>query len=76
MCGEAGSELTDARNALADRTALADRKVIEQAKGILMKQKGLEESAAYGALRRMAMDRNLKLVELARSLIVAAEMLV
>jgi response regulator NasT len=62
-------ELDDARS------ALADRKLIEKAKGILMKQKGMEESAAYGAMRRMAMDRNLKLVELARSLIAAAELL-
>lgn len=62
-------ELDDARS------ALADRKLIERAKGILMKQKGMEEEAAYGAMRRMAMDRNLKLVELARSLIAAAELL-
>lgn len=57
------------------RSALADRKLIEKAKGILMKQKGMEEGAAYAAMRRMAMDRNLKLVELARSLIAAAELL-
>lgn len=62
-------ELEDARS------ALADRKLIERAKGILMKQKQLDEAAAYGAMRRMAMDRNLKLVELARSLIAAAELL-
>ena len=54
---------------------MADRKLIEKAKGILMKQKGMEEGAAFGAMRRMAMDRNLKLVELARSLIAAAELL-
>ena len=40
-----------------------------------MKQKQLDEAAAYGAMRRIAMDRNLKLVELARSLIAAAELL-
>ena len=62
-------ELDDARS------ALADRKLIEKAKGILMKQKSMEEEAAYAAMRRMAMDRNLKLVELARSLIAAAELL-
>ena len=62
-------ELDDARS------ALVDRKVIERAKGILMKQMQLDEAAAYGAIRRMAMDRNLKLVELARSLIAAAELL-
>ncbi len=62
-------ELADARG------ALAERKVIEKAKGILMKQRRLDEEAAYGAMRRMAMDRNLKLVDLARSLIAAAELL-
>ena len=62
-------ELDDARS------ALADRKLIEKAKGILMKQKSMEEGDAYAAMRRMAMDRNLKLVELARTLIAAAELL-
>lgn len=62
-------ELDDARS------ALADRKLVEKAKGILMKQKGMDEEAAYAAMRRMAMDRNLKLSELARSLIAAAELL-
>ena len=62
-------ELTDAR------TALADRKIIERAKGVLMKQRGMDEAAAYAALRSQAMARNLKLVELARSLVAAAELL-
>lgn len=57
------------------RTALAERKVIERAKGILMKQRHMDEEAAYAAMRKMAMDRNLKLVELARSLIAAADLL-
>ena len=63
-------ELDDARS------ALAERKLVERAKGILMKQKHMDEQAAYAAMRRMAMDRNLKLVELARSLIAAAELLI
>ena len=62
-------ELSDAR------TALDDRKLIERAKGILMKQKQMDEAAAYALMRRMAMDRNLKLVELARNVIRAAELL-
>lgn len=62
-------ELDDARS------ALTDRKLVERAKGILMKQKKMDEDAAYAAMRRMAMDRNLKLVELARSLIAASELL-
>lgn len=35
---------------------LADRKVIEKAKGLLMKERGLEEDAAFKALRKLAMD--------------------
>ena len=63
------NELTDARN------ALAERKVIERAKGILMQQRRMDEESAYSAMRRMAMDRNLKLVELARSVIAAADLM-
>ncbi len=37
---------------------LSDRKLIDRAKGILMKTRGLDEDAAYVALRRLAMDRN------------------
>jgi two-component system, response regulator / RNA-binding antiterminator len=54
---------------------LAERKVVEKAKGILMKSRGLDEDAAYGALRRMAMDRKLKLAEVAQRLIDAADLL-
>ncbi len=54
--------------------ALADRKVIDRAKGILMKQKGLSEQEAYGALRRNAMKHNRKIVEVAQSVITAFEM--
>lgn len=57
------------------RTKLADRRDVEKAKGVLMKRRGLDEDAAYQALRRMAMDRGLKLGEAARALIVAAELL-
>lgn len=64
------------RRALAEaRNSLAERKTIERAKGILMKQRRLEEEAAYAALRKTAMDRNLKMVELAWSLIAASELL-
>jgi two-component system, response regulator / RNA-binding antiterminator len=62
-------ELVDAKS------ALADRKMIERAKGMLMKQRQMDEDAAYRALRSMAMARNLRLSELARSLVAAAELL-
>lgn len=57
------------------RIQLNERKLVEKAKGILMKKRNFDEEQAYQMLRKMAMDRNLKLVELARSVIAAAELL-
>ena len=45
---------------------LAQRKLIERAKGILMRTDGLDEETAYRTLRKLAMDRNLKLVDVAQ----------
>ena len=55
------------------RQALEDRKVIERAKGILMKRAALDEQAAFRRLQRLASDKNLKLVEIARALVTAEE---
>ena len=55
---------------------LSERKLVERAKGILMRRRGLPENAAYQTLRRMAMDRGKRLAEVAESVIVAEEMLV
>lgn len=57
------------------KSSLAERKVIERAKGILMRQRGCGEDEAYRALRRTAMERNRRLVEVAQSVIDAAELL-
>jgi response regulator NasT len=57
------------------RLQLNERKHIDKAKGLLMKRKGLDEEQAYALLRRMAMDRHMKIAELARSIIAAAELL-
>lgn len=57
------------------RNELEDRKVVEQAKGILMRQRGLDESAAYQLLRSTAMQQNRKISEVAQSLILAAGLL-
>jgi len=54
---------------------LSERKVVERAKGLLMKSRGLDEESAYSALRKMAMDRKLKLVEVAQRVIDAADLL-
>jgi response regulator NasT len=69
-------ELQALRNELANtQLQLADRKYVERAKGILMKQKALSEEAAYRLLRKMAMDENIKLVEVAEQVIRAAKLL-
>jgi len=48
---------------------LSERKLVERAKGILMRARGLDEDGAYRALRRMAMDRNRRIGEVAQSVI-------
>jgi len=57
------------------RTVLEERKVIDRAKGILMKAKNLTEEEAYALLRKTAMNENKKIAEVAQSVIVAAELL-
>ena len=52
--------------------ALEDRKLIERAKGILMKERGVTESEAYGLLRTAAMNENRRLIDVARSVVSAA----
>jgi len=54
---------------------LSERKLVERAKGVLMKTRGLGEEAAYSLLRKFAMDRKLKLSEVARQVIDAADLL-
>lgn len=48
------------------RQTLEDRKLIEQAKGRVMKQLGLGEPEAHKAMQKMSCDKNKKLVEIAR----------
>jgi response regulator NasT len=57
------------------KSSLEERKVIERAKGILMKRRGLDEEAAFKLLRKMAMDRKARLATIARELVSAAELL-
>jgi response regulator NasT len=54
---------------------LAERKVVERAKGILMTQRGMSEEEAFAALRRHAMERGLKLGDAAKQLIDIAALL-
>jgi response regulator NasT len=57
------------------RTALEDRKIIDQAKALLMKSRGIDEAQAYGLLRSTAMNQNRKIVDIAQGLITAAGLL-
>ncbi|APV52201.1 hypothetical protein BWI17_22525 [Betaproteobacteria bacterium GR16-43] len=63
------AELSDAKS------QLADRKVIERAKGLIMKQRGVSEEEAFRSLRNLAMEKNLKLGEVARQVISIASLL-
>src|SRR5690348_10020878 len=56
------------------KSALEDRKVIDRAKGILMKAKNLTEEDAYALLRKTAMNENKKIADVAQSVITAAEL--
>jgi response regulator NasT len=57
------------------KQALGDRKVVERAKGILMKERGLTEDAAYALLRKAAMSDNKRVVEIAQAVVTAAGLL-
>jgi response regulator NasT len=57
------------------KSALEARKVIDRAKGILMKRKGLSEEDAYALLRTTAMNEKRKIAEVAQSVITAADLL-
>ncbi|WP_193187445.1 ANTAR domain-containing response regulator [Nisaea sediminum] len=59
----------------AAKAALAERKLIDRAKGILMKMKGVEEEEAYKLLRKTAMNQNRRIAEIAESIVTAAELL-
>jgi len=56
------------------KSALEERKVIDRAKGILMKAKHLSEEQAYALLRKTAMNENRKIADVAQSVITAAEL--
>ncbi|MGH2340953.1 ANTAR domain-containing response regulator [Segnochrobactraceae bacterium EtOH-i3] len=57
------------------RSQLAERKVIERAKGILMKARNLSEEEAHALLRHTAMNEKKKVAEIARSVVTAASLL-
>ena len=59
----------------ATKAALEERKVVDRAKGMLMKAKGISEEEAYAALRRAAMTQGRKVADIAHALLTAADLL-
>lgn len=64
------------REELAEtRRALEERKVIDRAKGLLMKARGIDEAAAYALLRKTAMNQGRRVADVAEALVTAAGLL-
>lgn len=57
------------------RSALEERKMIDQAKGLIMKSRGVDEATAYKLLRKAAMNGNRKIADVAESLVMSAQLL-
>ena len=57
------------------KQALADRKTLDRAKGIVMRTKGITEEQAYSLIRKTAMSQNRKVIDVAQALLTAAELL-
>jgi response regulator NasT len=57
------------------RAQLEERKVVDKAKGILMKQRGMTEDEAYKALRSLAMSSNKRIADVADGIVAAAKLL-
>jgi two-component system, response regulator / RNA-binding antiterminator len=59
----------------ATKAALEDRKIIDRAKAILMKARGITEEEAYALLRKTAMDQKRRVADIAQQLVMAAGLL-
>jgi response regulator NasT len=69
-------ELADTRNELNElSTALQDRKTIDRAKTLLMQRQNLSEEVAYAKLRKTAMDKNLKIADVAQRMLDVADLM-
>ncbi|MES2583260.1 MAG: ANTAR domain-containing protein [Pseudomonadota bacterium] len=70
------AELADARTEVQDlSTELKNRRIIDRAKGLLMQRQGLSEQAAYEKLRKSAMDKGLKVVDVSQRMLDAMDLL-
>ena len=63
------------RELVETRRALEERKVIDRAKGLLMKARGLGEEEAYALLRKAAMDQGRRVAEVAEAIVTTAGLL-
>lgn len=64
------------RNELAaTKAALEERKIVDRAKGIIMKARNVDEDQAYAMMRRTAMDQKQRIADIARAVIAAADLL-
>ena len=69
-------EFETLRQQAADlRQALDDRKLIERAKGLIMQKAAMSEADAFHRLQRLASDKNQKLIDIARSILLTAQAL-
>ncbi|MDP2152083.1 MAG: ANTAR domain-containing protein [Methylotenera sp.] len=69
-------EFKNLRVALQEaNTKLSERKVIERAKGLIMKQRNVDENEAYSMLRKMAMEKHTRIGSLAAQIVEAAQLL-
>lgn len=59
----------------AAKSSLAERKLVDRAKGILMQMKGISEDEAYAQLRKKAMNEQKKLTDIAQSVVTAIDLL-
>jgi len=70
------AELADAKTEVQDlATELKNRRIIDRAKGLLMQRQGLSEQAAYEKLRKTAMDKSLKVVEVSQRMLDVVDLL-
>lgn len=59
----------------AAKRALSDRKIIDRAKGVLMRARHISEDEAYNLLRKTAMDQGRKVIDVAKALVTTADLL-
>ena len=70
------AELANAKTEVQDlNTELKNRRIIDRAKGLLMQRQALSEQAAYEKLRKSAMDKGLKVVEVSQRMLDAMDLL-